>query len=153
VRAIKQKHDGRQQACTSAERKVSPRRARRGKHWGGARVPGPQLSSRERDGGLACAWETLEACVCLCARAGRGSWWQGRSLLMVIVARSVGDARCMLDYLVPGASAGLLLIDCALFAACHYYLRYSNQQSPDSKGRPCMGTTALAALVELRLDR
>jgi hypothetical protein len=43
----------------------------------------------------------------------------GRSLLMVIVAQSVGDARCQLDCLVPGASAGLLLIDCALlFAAC-----------------------------------
>jgi hypothetical protein len=26
----------------------------------------------------------------------------------------------VLDQLVPGASAGLLLIDCALFAACHY---------------------------------
>ena len=103
VRAIKQKHDGvdgRQQSCTSAERKVSPRRARRQKHWGGARVPGPQLSRRT------------------------GILVAGRSLLMVIVARSVGDVRCVLDQLVPGASAGLLLIDCALFAACHY----SNQQ-------------------------
>jgi hypothetical protein len=59
----------------------------------------------------------------------------GRSLLMVIVAQSVGDARCQLDCLVPGASAGLLLIDCALlFAAClSLPLQYSNQQSPDSK--------------------
>jgi hypothetical protein len=67
---------------------------------GGARVPGPQLSSRT------------------------GILVAGRSLLMVIVARSVGDVRRVLDQLVPGASAGLLLIDCALFAACHY----SNQQ-------------------------
>jgi len=112
VRAIKQKHDGRQQACTSAERKVSPRRARRGKHWGARACSWAAAVEPER---TADSRVPEFACVC---QGRTGILVAGRSLLMVIVAQSVGDARCQLDRLVPGASAGLLLIDCALFAAC-----------------------------------
>lgn len=64
---------------------------------------------------------------------------------------TVGDGRCLL---VPGASAGLLLlIDCGLllFAACHAVVNQVISTPLIRKGRACIGTTALAALVELRL--